>query len=94
MWCWCYLCIENSDLDVAASEIIKLKAENEELRKSNMEKAAKLEASDDSVDELTKLNDITMHMVCLDYNISVIDCVLFLRFLLAACADCLINGYM
>mmetsp|Transcript_6642 Transcript_6642/g.10887 ORF Transcript_6642/g.10887 Transcript_6642/m.10887 type:complete len:129 (-) Transcript_6642:217-603(-) len=55
--------IENSDLDVAAAEILRLAEENENLKRINSELSSRLEASNDTVEEASKLNDITMHML-------------------------------
>jgi hypothetical protein len=57
------LCIDDSDLDVAASEILRLVEENELLRKTNIDISDKLENSVSETEEMTRLNDITMHMV-------------------------------
>jgi hypothetical protein len=48
---------------VAAAEILRLVEENELLRRTNVDISNKLENSVTNTEEMTRVNNITMHMV-------------------------------
>lgn len=53
---------------MAAAEILQLVAENELLRRTNIDISEKLENSISETEEMTRLNEITMHMVTVRSN--------------------------